>query len=233
MVLAGDDPANDDRCMHSNCGKCRKNRWHQFDMAAGENRKPDQVNVFVAGGGCNLIWCATNALVDDLHPTVSGCERDLFGAIRMTVESGFGDQYLGRAVGKTLVEVRQYSKGGCADGGCLSDPSRPLIFAEDTSQRMRPLPRGDASASTFDSGCHDVLGAACHPAQLVDRRFCSGTITTRAPLFDVGNHLFSDLWVHAQDRFGTAERRWLGLGKVVSPNNGDLTSLYRSDPASV
>ena len=66
-------------------------------MRSGEHREADEVDVFVACGGRDLLGRQPDALVDDLHARVARRDRDLLGAVGVAVEPGLADQDPDRA----------------------------------------------------------------------------------------------------------------------------------------
>ena len=65
---------------------------HEVEMRTGEDREPDDVDVFVTGRGRDLRGREADALVHDLHAGITRRHRDLLGTVRVAVESGLADE---------------------------------------------------------------------------------------------------------------------------------------------
>jgi hypothetical protein len=78
-------------------------------VGAAENRKADDVNVFLDGGGSDHLWCLAQAGINDFHSGVTQGAGDYFGAAVVAVEAGLGDEDANLFVWHTREE---YCKAG-------------------------------------------------------------------------------------------------------------------------
>ena len=149
----------------------------------------------------------------------------------MAVQAGLADEELETAperLAQPLDLLAQLGHLLATDCGGLADPGRGAVLAERLAERLRPLAGGGAGAGGGDRGRHDVLAVlGGHPGQLGERLVSFCLIAPRAPGLDSCLLVGLDLGIDDQDptvRVGRQRRR-LGRGELVHPDDGQLAGL--------
>ena len=134
----------------------------QRDMAARQDRQPDDVHALLDGRAHDLRGRQADALVDDLHAAIAGAHGDLLGAVGMAVEARLADQELD-AAGRACAETRSTSAADLVE---IAAPSRWAAacatpvgarYSPNTSRSVRPTrPSSRRPCAARDRRLHDV-----------------------------------------------------------------------------
>ncbi len=178
-------------------------------MRARQDRQPDHVDVFVAGGGRDLLRREPDALVDDLHARVAGGHGDLFGPVECPSSPGFA----------TSSRAALPASPSCA----LRRRADPRSSPRDLPQRRRPSGPGTRrtphavtpahspvvppALANAIVGRHHVLARGGDPSQLVERDLDGVRVSIRAPGLHVGDELVLHAGIDREDElFVVVER---------------------------
>src|SRR5262245_14814545 len=125
--------------------------------------------------GRDLTGGEPDPVIDDLEADVAGPYRNLFSAIRVSIEPWLTHEKA-QSRPKRLAGVPDASAhrgqpfAACPGEGCRAEPGRRAIVAEDLAQPVRPLPRRHSGSGTGKSRSHEVFRAFGGCPQAVERR---------------------------------------------------------------
>ena len=181
-------------------------------------------------GADDLLGREPDALVDHLEAGVAGADRDLFGAVRVTVQTRLAHQQAQPSASEVFGRSGHggpYGGERCACFGGDRDrraahPGGGTEFAEDVAQRPGPFACGDTCSGTRHGRLQEVAVARRSHLQSGQRLLGGAFHTVVAPGVQRGDHPGLVGRVDGHDCRVQVSGQRVGLGRLVAVDADDL-----------
>ena len=187
------------------------------------------MGAFIGSARDDLFRRQADAFIGDVHAAVASAEGDLFGAVRVAVQTGLADQEFqppAKALANGIDGLADRLKPFGAVRGALRHARRATIFAMDLAHDLRPFAGGGTRLGGGDRERHHVLpllrGFAQRDEGGLDGRLVAGL----PPGVKPGNLVLLDCRIDDHDAaIARRQRRGFALLPTVDADDDGFIGL--------